>query len=411
MRLSLNNVGIIEKADVDINGLTVIAGNNDTGKSTIGKMAYSLTKSFEDFEKNYEIEKSAKMNMLFKDFYILFRERSDLRKYPDVQEFMERFHLYRNIDNLKLFELIRTNQKLLDEINIDKEVKTKIDKRFSEINSLFQEKEPRDAKIVKSIQKIFKSEFSNQISNFFAHKGRIEIYEGENKIINIIIEESKIIIDKSNKIDEIFPFESSVFIETPLVLTYKNALQLSNIYHVEDILYKLTKPNLNKEKAKLNISEIIGGEVYFDEEKNHFLFQKMAGDKKFKIQILNSATGIKSLGILQILETAGEFNKKLLLIIDEPEVHLHPDWQVEYAKILITLAETGRVKVLITSHSPYLIEAIDKYSKKSKIKKNVKFYLSELNKNGNASIVDKTNNKDEIFDKLSKPFERLVFGD
>jgi len=74
------------------------------------------------------------------------------------------------------------------------------------------------------------------------------------------------------------------------------------------------------------------------------------------------------------------------------------------------LVENG-VKVLVTSHSPYLIEAINKYSKKSKIEKDVKFYLSELKNNGNVFVVDKTNDKDEIFDKLSKPFERLVFGD
>ena len=210
--------------------------------------------------------------------------------------------------------------------------------------------------------------------------------------------------------DEIFPFDSSVFIETPLVLTYKEDLEFSRIYHVKDLLYKLMKPNLNKEKTKLNISEIVGGEIYFDEETDQFSFNKNVGNKSIQIKISNSASGIKSLGILQILENAGEFNKNLLLIIDEPEVHLHPDWQVEYAKILIKLVENG-VKVLVTSHSPYLIEAINKYSKKSKIKNDVKFYLTELNEKGNILVVDKTNDKDEIFDKLSKPFERLVFGD
>lgn len=410
MRLGLENIGIIEKADIEINGLTIIAGNNDSGKSTIGKTAYSLTKSFEDFEKNYEKEKAEKMYLFFTEFYISIRKNIDLMKYPELSKFMDDFRRYRRIDNIKLFKLISSSMNLLDEIDIDKEAKAKLIEIFNEINSLFQENESRSSKIINSIQTIFKSEFSNQISNVFANEGRIEVCEGDNKIINIIIKDNTIVMDKTNIIDEIFPFDSSIFIETPFVLTYKEELELSNIYHVNDLLYKLMKPNLKKEKTNLNISEIVGGEICFDEENDKFLFKKNVGNKKVQIQISNSASGIKSLGILQILERAGEFNKNLLLIIDEPEVHLHPDWQIEYAKILIKLVENG-VKILVTSHSPYLIEAINKYSKKSKIEQNVKFYLSELKNTGKALIVNKTNDKDEIFDKLSKPFERLVFGD
>ncbi len=410
MRVSLENIGIIEKADVEINRLTVIAGNNDSGKSTIGKVAYSLTKSFEDFEKNYEREKAEKMDMYFRDFYIFFRRGVNLEKYPELLKFTENFRHYRKIDNKKLFELIENSITLLDKIGVGEEAKAKIIKRFDVVNSLFQEKESKNSKIINSIQAIFESEFSSQISNIFENDGRIEVFEGENEIIDIIIKDNKIDVDKTNIIDEIFPFDSSVFIETPLVLTYKEDLEFSNIYHVEDLLYKLMKPNLKKEKNKLNISEIVGGEIYFDEENDQFSFNKYVHNKSVQIKILNSASGIKSLGILQILENAGEFNKNLLLIIDEPEVHLHPDWQIEYAKILIKLVENG-VKVLVTSHSPYLIEAINKYSKKSEIKNDVKFYLSELNEKGNVLVVDKTNDKDEIFDKLSKPFERLIFGD
>ena len=126
--------------------------------------------------------------------------------------------------------------------------------------------------------------------------------------------------------------------------------------------------------------------------------------------MLNSASGIKSLGILQLLDRSGEFNKNLLLVLDEPEVHLHPEWQVEYAKLLVQLVKRG-VRVLVTSHSPYLIEALNKFSKEERIGEDVKFYLSKLKTNGKAIIVDKTQDKEEIFDKLSKPFERLVFGD
>jgi predicted ATPase len=410
MRLSLENIGIIDKADVEITGLTVIAGNNDSGKSTIGKIAYSLTKSFEDFDKNYEKEKFAKMDAYHTEFYIILRRGINLKTNPKLLKFMNDFRHYRRIDNKKTYEIIKNSINLLDEIDVDEEVKDKINRRFKQVNSIFQENESRNSKVIKSIRTIFKSEFSNQINNIYGDEGRIEVYEGDNKIISITLKNNEIIYDKTNVLDDIFPFDSSIFIETPFILTFKDELELSNIYHVDDLLYKLMKPNLNNEKTKLNISEIVGGEIYFDEEIDKFLFKKKMDDKKVIFHISNTASGTKSLGILQILETAGEFNKNLLLVIDEPEVHLHPNWQIEYAQILIKLVENG-VKVLVTSHSPYLIEAIDKYSKNSRIEKDVRFYLSELNQNGNALIVDKTKDKDEIFDKLSKPFERLIFGD
>ncbi|MFA4956537.1 MAG: AAA family ATPase [Candidatus Methanoperedens sp.] len=416
MRLRLENIGIIEKADVEINGLTVIAGNNDSGKSTVGKIAYSLTKSFEDFERNYEKDKTAKLNMYFREIYLLLRESVDLNKYPELNKLMVSFRFYINIDNKKLFELMKTTTKLLSDIDIDEEKKANINKRYGQVISIFQETEPKRSKIIKSIQKILNSEFSNQIINISADEGRIEVYEGENKIINIIIKDNKPSIEEPN-IDYIFPFDSSVFIETPFILDYKKYLELSkgqlrspDVYHVMDLLSKLKQHSLNKEKTKLNISEIVNGHVYFDEENDEFFFQKNEGNKPSTFKIINTASGIKSLGILQLLENAGEFNKNLLLIIDEPEVHLHPEWQIEYAKILIQLVENG-IKVIITSHSPYFIEAVNKYSRKTKIEKNVKFYLSEVINNGKVLIVDKTDNKDEVLDKLSKPFERLVFGD
>ena len=412
MRLILENIGIIGMADVEINGLTLIAGNNDSGKSTIGKTAYALTKSFEDFEKNYEKEKSMKMNRYSRDFYIYLRKNIELSKHPNLFSFMDKLRDYIGIriHDKKIFETIENIVKLLNDLDIDQDAKKNIIKRYNRINSLVQENDSRESKIIKSIRKIFISEFSSQITNVFENEGKIEVYDGENKIINLMVKDNEIVMEKTNVVDEIFPFDSSVFIETPFTLTYKEGLTFSNLYHVDDLLHKLMKPDLNNDKTTLNISEIVGGEICFDEETDQFLFKKNVGDKKLQFQISNSASGIKSLGMLQILEKTGEFNENLLLVIDEPEVHLHPDWQVEYAKILIKLVENG-VKVLVTSHSPYLIEAINKYSKNSKIEQDVKFYLSELKNNGKALIVDKTNDKDEIFDKLSKPFERLIFGD
>ena len=42
MKLSLKNIGKIETASVEINGITVIAGENNTGKSTVGRALFAV---------------------------------------------------------------------------------------------------------------------------------------------------------------------------------------------------------------------------------------------------------------------------------------------------------------------------------------------------------------------------------
>ena len=41
MKLKVSNFNMIKNADILLNGLTVIAGDNDTEKSTIGKLLFS----------------------------------------------------------------------------------------------------------------------------------------------------------------------------------------------------------------------------------------------------------------------------------------------------------------------------------------------------------------------------------
>ena len=57
---------------------------------------------------------------------------------------------------------------------------------------------------------------------------------------------------------------------------------------------------------------------------------------------------------------------KSLLIIEEPESHLHPSNQIYLAKCIVDLIRRG-VYVLITTHSPYLVEQIGNYLQASGI--------------------------------------------
>jgi predicted ATPase len=94
--------------------------------------------------------------------------------------------------------------------------------------------------------------------------------------------------------------------------------------------------------------------------------------------------------------------------VDEPETHLHPKWQVEYARLLVELVKND-ISVLVTSHSPYLIQALKVFSDKEGIDDRTAFYLSEKNEaNDFAEIHDVTHNLNRLFSKLADPLRELV---
>lgn len=57
MKLHLKNIGKIKKATVEINAITIIAGENNTGKSTVGKVLFSVFNAFYDIKNQIKEEK------------------------------------------------------------------------------------------------------------------------------------------------------------------------------------------------------------------------------------------------------------------------------------------------------------------------------------------------------------------
>jgi predicted ATPase len=110
--------------------------------------------------------------------------------------------------------------------------------------------------------------------------------------------------------------------------------------------------------------------------------------------------GIKYFGILQVLSDKNHFYNGQILILDEPEVHLHPKWQLELAKVIIELVKGG-VRILVNSHSPYMIEALKRYSQIENLNDKTNFYLAQ-----NGYIIQQ-DNLENIFEKLAIPMREL----
>ena len=86
MKVSIKNVGIINNSVIDIDGLTVITGQNNSGKTTVGKALYSLFSAKENLFENAtrDIINYAK------------HEISNLLRNSNLSFFLRRYRLYDN---------------------------------------------------------------------------------------------------------------------------------------------------------------------------------------------------------------------------------------------------------------------------------------------------------------------------
>lgn len=315
MTIELHNIGMIKEATVKIDGLTVIAGENDTGKSTVGKALFVMLASIHAGIKS-EKDRGKGTAFLAVDY---------------------------------IFNQVFKNKELLDNCSIN------------------------------LTTKFGKYHFTESISgmNSFSYHDKIEV----------------------------------LFIETPLVWNFTDffrdiaqiesqmKIEIDYPYLMKDLNFKLFIKNASDGiDIKDNVTSLMNGEFKKD-EMGRFFFDK----KGQKIELLNTATGIKYFGLFQVLSQNNYLNENTVLILDEPEVHLHPKWQLEMAKLIVELVKKG-VKILVNSHSPYMIEALKRYADREKIENKTNFYLAE---DGYIKKVDDSNSQTlvSIYEKLSEPYD------
>mgnify|MGYP000352707973 CR=1 FL=1 len=120
--------------------------------------------------------------------------------------------------------------------------------------------------------------------------------------------------------------------------------------------------------------------------------------KKFNkpININNLSTGLKAFVILKILLERNILKEKDVLILDEPEIHLHPKWQMQYAQIIVLLQKFFDLSIIVTTHSADFLAAIEYYAKKYKNIDKCKFYLAKNEDNFNT-FIDVTNETEKIY--------------
>jgi len=168
----------------------------------------------------------------------------------------------------------------------------------------------------------------------------------------------------------------------------------------------IDKANL-KDKLTLvykKINNILGSDMSLFETDNDDNMSRGTRTKGLSLDSLSS--GMKTFYLIKSLIDNGTIVRNGTLILDEPEVHLHPDWQVTLAEVIVLLQREMGLHILINTHSPYFLRAIEVFSGKYDTEDVVKYYLS-YNEGDNARMKDVTFNISEIYKILSGPLQRI----
>ncbi len=128
------------------------------------------------------------------------------------------------------------------------------------------------------------------------------------------------------------------------------------------------------------------------------------GEKSLEVK--NLSTGLKTFAILKKLLVSGFIEMNGTIILDEPEIHLHPEWQLQFAELIVLLHKEFGLHILLNTHSPYFLNAIEVYAAKYEVADKCKYYLTQ-NDNMVSRIEDVTNEIEKIYHKLARPLQIL----
>lgn len=133
-------------------------------------------------------------------------------------------------------------------------------------------------------------------------------------------------------------------------------------------------------------------------------YRKLNTDKVLDIK--NISTGLKTFVILKTLLQKGVIEYNGTIILDEPEIHLHPEWQLIFAELIVLIQKEFGMHILLNTHSPCFLNAIEVYSTKYGISDKCKYYLATVEEDY-AYINNVSENIEVIYSKLARPLQDL----
>lgn len=416
MELKVKNIGRVEKADIQLQGITIVAGENGTGKSTLSKSLYAILEMFYHQQQRAENQRRRSENTLIRN-WICHGRRPIMLSVSRVREI-----LYQTKDEPAKFadEIWNFGQQM--EYGHNDSANSSYDKMKAEAQEFLKAyndilDKPLDYYVKYASQLILDDVFKKQINCLKGNEtGFIEILTDDGTE-RICVVDNKL-KDMTNTL-----FESAsvkpIYITTADLMGNVNATvqtrflpntQLTRFLKIEREQNDLTAEEYQKLEEQKQIFEqifnqVLEGEIYTDD--NQLAYRDNWCEEKIDLQ--NVASGMKIFLILKRLIHNGVFLNRICLIIDEPETNLHPEWQLVLAHLLVLMNQKLQTYIYINSHSPYFVRGMEYYANEYHALDICSFnMMHKQEQTGLFNCEEVTHRLGAIYDKLAEPFNKIM---
>lgn len=455
MELKLCNIGKIIEAEFKFDGITVLAGNNNTGKSTVGKVLYAILENMGSWPMEYSSmrEKNIK-SILLEAAYALesfclehteakrkrtARAEALVSSYASEQNFIAsiedaQLQLADNkIGNMQdsLAEILQHFARDYIALYAQAKISEVMQRHTSFIKNWVEKTETKLCKEARLDEQEYQEQMLKnsldrwlyrQVLRLGADKGTMGLKTGKGDKYILNISEGRVKLNKAIRMNRHIHYVASPFlydevnamrgqvtqericgIMTPEPLTERiphkfspTTVRMAQDYSTGDVKNVLQL----MQKAMNGRAEAIS--------KEGFKFRD--NDVAAYINAGNVSTGVKAMAFLEYALRIGAITKSDILVFDEPEINLHPEWQIIYARVLVMLQKKMDLRIIITTHSPYFIRALECLSYTNEIMDKLNIYLFEQDGDHKLRIRNMSEQEEglpKLYEQLSHPLDEL----
>lgn len=395
--MKITKLGPIQKSDIEIKNLTIFTGENNQGKTYMSYALYGFLKTFEEqayafftFDDAIKLVETGSYNVSFKEFksklsklYLedltsewgkslneVFQTGSKTFSQSKLNSSEEEIEKLLNLNQILSNDPITSEvdyKNLSHRLTLDKdglEIIQIVNKKSNEVDDLERDR------ITYTIMQILLNSIVTDLTKTFyipAERVGLNVFRSQlntNKVqlFDTITSHMQSINSPSNEITLNNFSELKHYYPKPIgdYLNFINSIDKYDINDLEDSLGKFVRDKL------------INGRYDLNKQQDASYFRIKHGSNRYKresIPLHITSSSIKSFyGLDYYLENLN-LKSQNYLMIDEPEMNLHPKTQVEFIKFLDSLIAKG-IRIIISTHSDFMIRKVQNLALKNKLDNN-----------------------------------------